>query len=131
MKTSILSSVKTLSTFPDIIIIKKAVVRAAASGTSLKMFTVNSRYSGHPRDRDLVFVIAGCEKIFILNHIYCRGSHVCSFSLTPVPFSDPLSHVKTKTKTISKSRKKSLDMCAYIPRCCSVSATTRDKTIKL
>ena len=48
--------------------------------------TVNSRYSGHPRDRDLVSVIAGCEKFFILNHIYRKRSHVCSFSLTPVPF---------------------------------------------
>ena len=36
-------------------------------------------------------VIAGCEKIFILNRIYRRGSHVCSFSLSPVPFSDPSS----------------------------------------
>ena len=48
--------------------------------------TVNSRYSGHPRDHDLVSVIAGCVKIFILNHIYRRGSQVCSFSLTPVLF---------------------------------------------
>ena len=36
-----------------------------------------------------------------------------------------------KTKTISKSRKNRLDMCANIPRCCSVSAITREKTIKL
>ena len=25
--------------------------------------TVNSRYSGHPRDRDLVSVIAGCDQL--------------------------------------------------------------------
>jgi len=60
-----------------------------------KIDKVNSSYSGHPRDRDLVSVIAGCAKIFILNDIYRRGSHVCSFSLIPVPFSDPLSHVKS------------------------------------
>ena len=59
--------------------------------TAKTVITVNSRYRGHPRDRDLVSVIAGCEKIFILNHIYRRGSHVCSFWLTPVLFSDPLS----------------------------------------
>ena len=38
---------------------------------------------------------------------------------------------KKKTKTVSKSRKNTLDMCANIPRCCSVSAITREKTIKL
>ena len=36
-----------------------------------------------------------------------------------------------KTKTISKSGKNRLDMCANIPRCCSASAITREKTIKL
>ena len=36
-----------------------------------------------------------------------------------------------KTKTVSKSRKNRLDMCANIPRCSSVSAITREKTIKL
>ena len=34
-------------------------------------------------------------------------------------------------KTVSKSRKNRLDMCANIPRCCSASAITREKTIKL
>ena len=38
---------------------------------------------------------------------------------------------KKKTKTVSKSRKNRLDMCASIPRCCSVSAIMREKTIKL
>ena len=32
-------------------------------------------------------------------------------------------------KTVSKSRK--IDLCANIPRCCSVSAITRQKTMKL
>ena len=36
-----------------------------------------------------------------------------------------------KTKTLSKSGKNRLAMCANIPRCCSVSAITREKTIKL
>ena len=36
-----------------------------------------------------------------------------------------------KTKTISKSGKNRLDMCPNIPRCCWVSAITREKTIKL
>ena len=36
-----------------------------------------------------------------------------------------------KTKTVSKNRKNRLDMCVNIPRCCSVSAITREKTIKL
>ena len=36
-----------------------------------------------------------------------------------------------KTKTIPKSRKNRLDMYANIPRWCSVSAITREKTIKL
>ena len=62
--------------------------------------TVNSRYSGHPRDRNLVSIIArvcnsGVRETFNLNHIYRMGSHACSFSLTPVPFSDPLSQVKS------------------------------------
>lgn len=30
-----------------------------------------------------------------------------------------------KTKTVSKSRKNRLDMCANIPRCCSVSQGVR------
>ena len=128
---------------------------------------------------------------------------MCSFPLTPVPFSNPLSHVRSvrtlftnrtelnrtgvtypsctvvrlstqrqqssyvaamhthasfcetatralrekdegilidgrkkrnrpkQTKTIPKSRKNRLDLYANIPRCCSVSAITREKTIKL
>ena len=48
-----------------------------------------------PRDRVLVSVIArvrnsGVREIFFLNLIYRRGSHVCSFPLTQVPFSNPL-----------------------------------------
>ena len=34
-----------------------------------------------------------------------------------------------ETKTVSKSRKIRLDMCANIPRCCLVSAIQRAKTI--
>ena len=64
--------------------------------------TVNSDYSGHPRDHDLVSVIVGCEKIFLLSHIYTRGSHVCSFSLTPVLFSDSLLQVKS-VRTLLKN----------------------------
>ena len=62
--------------------------------------TVNSRYYGHPRDRDLVSVIArvrnsGVRANFIWKHIYSRGLHVFSFSLAAVPFPDPFSHVKS------------------------------------
>ena len=46
----------------------------------LRENTVNSRYSGHPRDRDLVSVIArvrnsGVQEIFILN-IFTEGDHM-------------------------------------------------------
>ena len=57
--------------------------------------TVNSRYSVYTRNRDLLSVIAGWKTIFIVNHVYRRGSHMCSFSLIPVPFSDLSSHVKS------------------------------------
>ena len=36
-----------------------------------------------------------------------------------------------KDKGSLKKQKNRLDMCANIPRCCSVSAITREKTIKL
>ena len=62
--------------------------------------TVNSRYSGHPRDRDLVSKIARVRNSGVRENFYFKpylqtGSHVCSFSLTPVPFPDPLSQVKS------------------------------------
>ena len=76
--------------------------------------TINSRYSGHPPDRDLVSVIAGCEKIFILNHIYRRGSNVCSFSSTPVPFPDPLSGVKS-IRTLFTNRTELERIVGHIP----------------
>ena len=62
--------------------------------------TVNSRYSGHPRDHDLVSVIArvrnsGVRENFYFKPYLQKGSHVCSFSLTPVSFPDPLSHAKS------------------------------------
>ena len=40
-------------------------------------------------------------------------------------------HLTKKTKTVPKSRKNRLYMYANIPRCCWVSAITREKTIKL
>ncbi|CAH3124378.1 unnamed protein product [Porites lobata] len=38
---------------------------------------------------------------------------------------------KRQRQSIPKSRKNRLDMCPNIPRCCSLSAITREKAIKL
>ena len=62
--------------------------------------TVKSRYSGHPRDRDLVSEKervrnSGVWENVYFTTIFTGESHVCSFSLSPVPFSDPLSYVKS------------------------------------
>ena len=58
--------------------------------------TVNSRYSGHPRDCDLVSLIARVRNSGVRENFYFKPySHRCYFSLTPVPFSDPLSQVKS------------------------------------
>ena len=58
-------------------------------------FTVNSHYSGHLWDHNLLSVIARVHNSRVQENFYFKpylqkGSHVCSFSLTPVPFSDPL-----------------------------------------
>ena len=57
--------------------------------------TVNSRYSGHSRDRVLVSVIAGCEKIFTFKLYLQEGVTRVFIFIKSGTFSDPLLHVKS------------------------------------
>ena len=65
--TPMFSSLARMSTCGEILSNPSLLPNSSLSSNSpLSLYpcTVNSRYSGHPRDRDLVSVIAGCENFF-------------------------------------------------------------------
>ena len=85
--------------------------------------------------------MAGCKKSFILNHIYRLDelSHASEPGKRALKEKDEgiLIDGQKKRKSTNKDKdnlkkqKNRLEKCANIPRCCSVSAITREKTIKL